>query len=273
MTDYYLRILVFLLFVSTLLYWQWSQPRKPLQHWQQRWRHNLGLLLIDSLLVRFCQPLIIAAVALLPSASFAPIAALPATVALIVSLILLDLLIYWQHRLFHNVTWLWRLHRVHHSDPELDTTSAVRFHPIEIVLSLIIKGLAVWLLGIPALAVLIFDIVLNSSAMFNHTNIKLPNSIEPYLRRLIVTPEMHRIHHSRISQEANSNYGFCLSIWDRLFHSYTENSQLGDAQLNIGLPDTQRYAPKGLIELLNMPFSLPTQGSSDAKKAASYRKP
>lgn len=256
MIDYQLRILLFLLFVSALLSWQYFTPRKALQHWRVRWRHNLGLLLVDALLVRIAQSLLLMGVALLPAAPFAVFPTLPSPLSLVLSLICLDLLIYWQHRLFHAVPFLWRLHRVHHSDPELDTTSAVRFHPLEILLSLFIKAAAIWLFGISASAVLLFDIVLNSLAMFNHTNVRLGKKLEAPVRRLIVTPDMHRIHHSRIPAEANSNYGFCLSIWDRLFNSYTAHSQSGDSRLNIGLPQTQRYAPTSFIELLKMPFSL-----------------
>ncbi|WP_067099866.1 sterol desaturase family protein [Marinomonas atlantica] len=256
MIDYQLRILLFLLFVSALLSWQYFVPRKALSLWRIRWRHNLGLLLVDALLVRLFQPLLLVGIAFLPAAAFAPLQYLPSSLCFIASLVLLDLLIYWQHRLFHYVPWLWCLHRVHHSDPELDTTSAVRFHPLEIALSLVIKALAVWLFGISAAAILVFDILLNSLAMFNHTNVRLGNRLEPLVRSLIVTPDMHRIHHSRIPQEANSNFGFCLSIWDRFFKSYTAHSQSGDHHLNIGLPQTARYAPATFIELLKMPFSL-----------------
>lgn len=260
MIDYQLRILFFLLFVTVLLSWQLLLPRKTLQHWRTRWRHNLSLLAIDALLVRLAQPLLLTGVALLPAAPFAPLSVAPHLLAIVVSLILLDFLVYWQHRLFHKVHWLWCLHRVHHSDPELDTTSAVRFHPIEILLSLIIKAIAIWLIGIPAAAILIFDIVLNSAALFNHSNVALPPRIEHFLRALIVTPAMHRIHHSRINSEANHNFGFCLSIWDRCFKSYQANSQQGDQHLNIGLPQTRAYAPKSLLELLKMPFSLHIKG-------------
>lgn len=256
MIDYSLRIYVFILLISALLAWQWATPRKPLQQWKLRWRHNISLFAVDALMVRFCQPLLLAAVALLPSYSFAPLKHLPELWAFVVALILLDALIYWQHRLFHTVPWFWRLHRVHHSDPELDVSSAVRFHPIEILLSLAIKALAIWLLGIPAEAVLLFDILLNGFAMFNHTNIHLHRRIDLPLRWFVVTPDMHRIHHSRQKNEANSNYGFCLSVWDRLFSSYTADSQYGDQALNIGLPATKAYAPRRFSQLLIMPFSL-----------------
>lgn len=263
MIDYQLRILLFLLFISALLSWQYFVPRKASSLWRIRWRHNLGLLLIDALLVRFLQPLLLVGIALLPTASFAPLQYLPSSLSFIASLVLLDLLIYWQHRLFHYVPWLWCLHRVHHSDPELDTTSAVRFHPLEIALSLVIKALAIWMLGISAAAILVFDILLNSLAMFNHTNVRLGKRLEPLVRSLVVTPDMHRIHHSRTPLEANSNFGFCLSIWDRLFKSYIARSQSGDHHLNIGLPQTARYAPASFIELLKMPFSLNLKGKDN----------
>lgn len=255
MIDYSLRIGIFLLLVSALLIWQWRAPRKPLQQWRLRWRHNISLLVVDSLLVRLCQPLILSFVALLPAFIYAPLPNLPEPIAIIVALVLMDALIYWQHRLFHTVPWLWRLHRVHHSDPELDVSSAVRFHPVEILLSLAIKALSIWLLGIPVLAVLLFDALLNGFAMFNHTNVHIRDKFDQLLRLFVVTPDMHRIHHSRTSQEANSNYGFCLSIWDRLFQSYTPDSEHGDNALKIGMPDTQHYAPKTLLELLKMPFT------------------
>ncbi len=259
MIDYSLRIYAFIFLISALLAWQWAAPRKPLQYARQRWSHNLGLFALDALLVRICQPLILTGVALLPSATFAPLTHLPEVWALIVSLILLDALIYWQHRLFHTVPWFWRLHRVHHSDPELDVSSAVRFHPLEILLSLAIKAVAIWLLGVPAAAVLLFDILLNGFAMFNHTNVHLKHPMDKWLRRLVVTPDMHRIHHSRLTEEANSNYGFCLSFWDRLFGSYTPDSQQGDQKLAIGMPGTRSFAPKRFSHLLTMPFSLFTK--------------
>ncbi|MEC8482293.1 MAG: sterol desaturase family protein [Pseudomonadota bacterium] len=265
MIDYQLRLLLFLLFVVVLLSWQHLSPRQPLYSWRLRWRHNIGLLLIDALVVRIAQPLILVCVALLPAAPFAPLAVLPPILALVISLILLDLLIYWQHRLFHTVPWFWRLHRVHHSDPELDTTSAVRFHPLEILLSLLIKALAVWLFGISAAAILVFDILLNGMAMFNHTNVRLPSRIDTALRYIIVTPAMHRIHHSRFNHEANSNFGFCLSVWDRLFKSYRKQAQLGDDQINIGMPQTQHYAPERFQELLNMPFRFPLKRKRHSK--------
>lgn len=266
MIDYQLRITLFIFLLSVLLSWQWIWPRSSLKHWQTRWQHNGLLLVIDAILVRLCQPLLLTFVALLPNAAFAPLAFLPNASAMIVGLILMDAMIYWQHRLFHQWSWGWRLHRVHHSDPELDTSSAVRFHPLEILLSLFIKAAFIWLLGVPAIAVLLFDILLNGFALFNHTNVRLPESLERILRFGVVTPDMHRIHHSRDNQEASSNFGFCLSIWDRLFNSYRPAAKNGDEHLNIGMPNTHTYAPESVTELLKMPFTFPLKGHPHSTK-------
>ena len=145
---------------------------------------------------------------------------IPLLVECIVSVIALDCLIYWQHRLFHTLPWLWRLHRFHHEDVQLDVSSALRFHPIEIVLSMAIKMLAVVALGASIWAVIVFEVLLNLVAMFNHADWKLPASIEKQLRRLIVTPDMHRVHHSVASNDMQRNFGFNLSVWDRMFGSY-----------------------------------------------------
>ncbi|NVK73955.1 MAG: sterol desaturase family protein [Oceanospirillaceae bacterium] len=257
MIDFTVRIGVFVLVFSSLIFWQWNWPRGVLLQWRQRWRHNLSLLVIGAISVRIFQPLFLSIVAL-SSHNFGlfNLFDLSFWFVFLLSILLLDCLIYWQHRLFHYVPFLWRIHRVHHSDPELDVSSAVRFHPLEIILSLLLKALAVWLLGIPVAAVLVFDILLNASAMFNHTNARLPANIETWVKKLIVTPDMHRIHHSRESLEANSNYGFFLSVWDAFFKSKRNEAVEGDKNLKIGLPDTVTYQPRSLKEVLVMPFTL-----------------
>jgi sterol desaturase/sphingolipid hydroxylase (fatty acid hydroxylase superfamily) len=255
MIDFTVRISVFLLVFSALIIWQWYWPRAPLLQWKQRWRHNLSLLLIGALCVRLFQPLLLSVMAFF-SQEFGLFNALnlPFIVAFLLSIVVLDGLIYWQHRLFHRVPFLWRFHRVHHSDPELDVSSAVRFHPIEILMSLGIKVFAIWLLGIPIEAVLAFDILLNASAMFNHTNARLPEKVEVWVKKILVTPDMHRIHHSRVSLEANSNYGFFLSIWDSLFRSKRNHALNGDENLTIGLPETRSYQPASFKAVLALPF-------------------
>ncbi|NLQ16472.1 sterol desaturase family protein [Marinomonas sp. M1K-6] len=255
MIDFTLRFGVFLVVFSALLVWQWRRPRGALLQWRQRWKHNITLLLLGALCVRLVQPFMLSVVAVF-SQDFGLLSLLnlPFWLSFILGILWLDGLIYWQHRLFHRIDILWRIHRVHHSDPELDVSSAVRFHPIEILLSLCIKALAVWLLGIPLEAVLVFDILLNASAMFNHTNARLPVNIEAWVQRLLVTPDMHRIHHSRVNLEANSNFGFFLSIWDTLFSTKRAQALAGDEHLKIGLPDTKTYQPASLKAVLAMPF-------------------
>jgi sterol desaturase/sphingolipid hydroxylase (fatty acid hydroxylase superfamily) len=153
-----------------------------------------------------------------------------------VAVVLLDLAIYAQHVVFHAVPVLWRLHRMHHADLELDVTSGLRFHPVEIVLSMVIKCLVVALLGAPALGVVIFEVLLNATAMFNHSNVRLPLWLDRGLRFLLVTPDMHRIHHSVVREETDSNFGFALAWWDRIFRTYRAEPAAGQMGMVIGLP-------------------------------------
>lgn len=183
---------------------------------------------------------------------------LPVWLAVLAGLVALDLTIYFQHLLFHAVPGLWRLHRVHHADPDFDVTTALRFHPIEIVLSMFMKAVAIFAFGPPVLAVLIFEVVLNGAAVFNHANVRLPARIEPVLRWLMVTPDMHRIHHSKDMRETNSNYGFDLSVWDRLFGTYRAQPALGHEWMRIGVSGLED--PKSSVRLLGLlaqPFLSP----------------
>lgn len=159
----------------------------------------------------------------------------PAAVAIIVSVIVLDLVIYLQHRLFHAVPLLWRLHRVHHTDLEFDVTTGVRFHPVEIVLSMLIKIAAVAALGAPAVAVLVFEILLNATTMFNHANIALPQPLDRIVRLVVVTPDMHRVHHSVRREETDSNFGFSLPWWDWVFRTYRAQPADGHDRMIIGI--------------------------------------
>jgi len=159
-----------------------------------------------------------------------------------------------QHVIFHKIPILWRLHRMHHADTDIDVTTGIRFHPIEIILSLLIKIALVWALGIPAVAVILFEVILNASAMFNHANMRLPLPIDRALRRLIVTPDMHRVHHSWHRDETDSNYGFSLSIWDRLFKTYRDQPRDGHDDMIIGLHDYRELKDHSLPGLLMIPF-------------------
>lgn len=170
------------------------------------------------------------------------------------AIIVLDFAIYIQHVVSHKIPILWRLHKVHHSDVDFDVTTAIRFHPIEIALSMLYKVVLVLGLGPSAIAVVLFEIILNGCAMFNHANIALPRPLDTMLRLFLVTPDMHRVHHSILQRETDSNYGFNLSIWDRVFRTYRAQPEMGHQNMTIGLPDQQNEAPTGLVWSLAFPF-------------------
>lgn len=222
----------------------------------RRWPHNLGLAVLGSLLVRAVVP-----AAAVGAAAWAegrelglfPALGVPGWLAGLLGIVLLDLMIYWQHRVTHAVPLLWRLHRVHHADPELDATSALRFHPVEILGSMALKMAAVVALGVPAAAVLAFEVILNATAMFNHAAIRLPPRIEPWVRAVLVTPEMHRTHHSEVPAETDSCYGFCLSWWDRLFGSYRAAPAAGEGVV-IGVRGWRDAPQQRLDRLLVQPL-------------------
>jgi sterol desaturase/sphingolipid hydroxylase (fatty acid hydroxylase superfamily) len=222
-----------------------------------RWSNNLALVALDSVIVRLIFPV--------TAVSFAALAAerdwgllnllgLPFWPALIVSLLLLDLIIYLQHRLFHAVPLLWRLHRVHHADTEFDVTTALRFHPLEMLVSMAIKLAAIAVIGAPAEAVLVFEVVLNGAAMFNHANVALPPKVERMLRLVFVTPDMHRIHHSTQIEEMNRNFGFNLAWWDRLLGSYCPRAQQDQHTMPIGLDQFRTRRDLWLDRMLLQPL-------------------
>jgi sterol desaturase/sphingolipid hydroxylase (fatty acid hydroxylase superfamily) len=227
----------------------------------RRWATNLAIVAIDGLLVRLMAalavPLAAVAAALWAEASGWGLLnrlALPLWLEIAIGLLVLDFAIWLQHLLSHKVAVLWRLHRVHHADVDIDVTTALRFHPIEIGLSILYKIAWVLAFGPSALAVLLFEVVLNSCAMFNHANIDLPRWLERALRTVIVTPDMHRVHHSIDRGEHDTNYGFNLSVWDRLFGTYTPQPRLGHRGMTIGLAPFQSEAPTRLGWSLLLPF-------------------
>ncbi|MGE0486902.1 MAG: sterol desaturase family protein [Gammaproteobacteria bacterium] len=238
------------------------RPRRPAAGTRlPRWAHNLGLAVLGTLLVRVVLPIGAVGVALAAQARglglFNVVVTAP-SVAIVASVLLLDLAIYLQHRLFHAVPWLWRLHRVHHADPAFDVSTALRFHPVEIALSMLIKMAVVVALGAPPAAVLAFEIVLNACALFNHANLRLPAAFDVVLRRVLVTPDMHRVHHSIVPLETHSNFGFNLAWWDRLFRTYRAQPAQGHAGMTIGNPDYRE--PRQVARLwgmLAMPFAPP----------------
>jgi len=222
-----------------------------------RWPGNLGVVVVDTLLVRLVFPATAVGLALVAEAHgwglFNTIA-LPAWIAVVSSVILLDLAIYFQHVLFHAVPALWRLHRMHHADLEFDVTTGLRFHPFEILLSMMIKLAVVAALGAPALAVLIFELLLNATSMFNHGNIRIPQALDRVLRWFLVTPDMHRVHHSIVSRETNSNFGFNLPWWDRLFGTYRAQPAAGHDAMTIGIEQFRDPHELRLDRMLLQPF-------------------
>ena len=176
-------------------------------------------------------------------------------VTVVLSVLLLDMLIYWQHRLFHTVPFLWRFHKMHHADSHVDTTTGLRFHPVEIAMSLGIKVAAIVILGVPAVAIVIFEVALNGFAIFNHANIRLPQKWDDRIGLVLITQRLHRIHHSQAKSESNSNYGFSVSWWDRLFNSFTPRAAFSDETLPIGQKDVPAKRENASIKaLLLQPF-------------------
>ncbi len=231
--------------------------RHPLPHRGQRWLNNLGLVVVNSVALRALFPTAAVGIALLTEQQNWGLLnqlELPYVLTVLLAVIALDFFIYLQHVLFHSIPLLWRLHMVHHADLDYDLTTGLRFHPIEIILSMVIKFGVITMIGAPALAVIIFEILLNSSAMFNHSNIRLPKRIDEKLRLAIVTPDFHRVHHSSRKTETNSNYGFCLSIWDRAFGTYRPQPSLGHDAMEIGLEQFRRSEELTLGKLLLLPF-------------------
>jgi sterol desaturase/sphingolipid hydroxylase (fatty acid hydroxylase superfamily) len=205
---------------------------------KNRWFDNLSLMLLSAFFVRLLLPLsatVVAAYVEGHHIGLLQVISMPYWLQVVLAVLILDMVIYTQHRLFHQVSFLWRFHKVHHTDKEVDVTTAVRFHPLEIFISTLIKIVAIVILGAPALAVLLFEIILSSMALFNHSNVYLAKGLDKWLRFIVVTPDMHRIHHSIIVRETNSNYGFSLSIWDRLFASYTLKPSKKYTHMQLGL--------------------------------------
>ena len=239
MSEYLLghepQVRLFSLFsiLAAMAVWELAAPRRRQDIPRLlRWSNNIGMTVIDTLLVRLTFPLLavgMASYAVVRGWGLFNIFQVPSWIAFLVSFLLFDLAIYLQHVMFHAVPLLWRLHRVHHSDLEFDVTTGLRFHPLEILISMGFKLALVVVLGPPAIALLFFEVVLNGTAMFNHSNIRLPFAVDRLLRLLVVTPDMHRVHHSVLSSETNSNYGFNLPWWDRALGTYVP--QIGRAHV------------------------------------------
>lgn len=243
---------------ATLALWEWLAPRRALTVGRRpRWPGNLGILAIDIVAVRLLVPTAAVGVALIVAArgwGLFNLVGAPAWGKIVIGVIALDLVIYTQHYVFHHMPVLWRLHRMHHADLDLDVTTGVRFHPLEILISLAIKIAAVALFGVPAVAVLVFEVLLNATSMFNHSNVALPPRLEPIARWLVVTPQMHQVHHSIVRAETDSNFGFNLPWWDRLFGTYRAKPAAGEQGMTIGLPVFRDLAELRIVRLLTQPF-------------------
>ncbi len=258
--DPILRPLLFLglalLFLFAILE-SYRPKRRRDHHRAPRWFGNIGVLVIGTVFARLILP-----VAPIGAAEWAfkndigllNLVTGPRWIEGLVALLALDLLIYSQHRLFHGIPALWRIHRMHHTDLDFDVTTGIRFHPIEILLSLVIKITAVIALGAHSGAVILFEIVLNGTALFNHANLALPAPLDRTLRLFVVTPDMHRVHHSVHLEETNSNFGFNLPWWDYAFGTYRAQPQDGHSEMTIGLPIFRDERAIRLGRLLIQPF-------------------
>jgi sterol desaturase/sphingolipid hydroxylase (fatty acid hydroxylase superfamily) len=252
------RLAAFLGVFIAMAIWEVVAPRRtPSVGRLARWPGNLGIVVVDALLVRLLIPVVATGMAVIAAERGFGLfnwLGVPGWIAGIAGFLLLDLTIYTQHVVFHYVPVLWRLHRMHHADLDIDVTTGARFHPIEILLSMLIKIAVVATLGVPAVAVVVFEVVLNATAMFNHSNATLPLWLDRAVRLVVVTPDMHRTHHSILRQETDSNFGFNLPWWDRLFGTYRAQPQAGHTDMTIGIPQFRDPGESRLDRLITQPF-------------------
>jgi len=252
------RLSVFAGGFTLLALMETALPRKkrvlPRVH---RWITNWSLVIVDTLALRILAPVLAVGMAQIAASKgwgVLSMVALPLWLEILIAVAVLDIAVYAQHVVSHKIPFLWRFHKVHHADRDIDVTTGSRFHPIEILASMAYKLVCVIALGPAAIAVFIFEVLLNASAMFSHSNIKIPLGLDNLMRRIIVTPDMHRVHHSIIRRETDSNYGFFLSAWDRLFRTYIAQPQDGHDGMTIGLAEHQDARPASFLWCLVLPF-------------------
>ena len=255
------RLSVFLGMLVAMMLWEVSAPRRRLEIPRVlRWSNNLALVFLDAAILRLTFPMLAVGLAVLAQErgwGLFNVVQLPQWVAVVAAILILDLAIYLQHVLFHAVPALWRLHRMHHADLDFDATTGLRFHPVEIVLSMAIKLAVVAATGAPPLAVLAFEVILNAASLFNHANIRLPPSVDRLLRLVLVTPDMHRVHHSSDPRETHSNFGFSVPWWDRALGTYRAQPALGHEGMEIGLPLVRARRELWLDRMLLQPLRGP----------------
>jgi len=253
-----IRLGAFFGVLAVMVLWEVAAPRLALAlPRRKRWPANLGIVVLNTVLVRLVFPVLpvgVAAYAAGQGWGLLNMIEVPGPAAVVIAVLLLDLAIYAQHVAFHKVPWFWRLHRMHHADTGFDVTTGARFHPVEILLSIVIKMGVVIAIGAPAVAVILFEVLLNATAMFNHANVRLALGVDRVLRLFVVTPDMHRVHHSSIRAETDSNYGFNLPWWDRLFGTYRAQPELGHEGMQIGLPAFRDPVEQRLDKTLVQPL-------------------
>lgn len=259
-----IRLTAFLGVLAAMALWEIAAPRRRRDFPRViRWTNNLALVIVDTVILRLTFPILAVGLALMGEdrgwGLFNNLD-IPVWAAALVSMLLLDLAIYLQHVMFHAVPALWRLHRMHHADLDFDATTGLRFHPVEIAISMAIKLAVVAALGPPAFAVLLFEVILNATALFNHANINLPVSIDRWLRWAVVTPDMHRVHHSVDPRETNSNYGFNLPWWDRLLGTYVAQPAKGHTEMQIGIEQFRTKRDLWIDRMLVQPIRGPASG-------------
>ena len=253
------RLSAFLGIFAVMALWELVGPRRQLTTAKgARWFANLGITVVNTVVVRLIFPAAAVGMAVVAADRGWGVlnqVSAPAVLTIIAAVLFLDLVIYLQHVMFHAVPMLWRLHMVHHADVDFDVTTGLRFHPVEIVLSMLIKLGIVLIMGPPVVAVLIFEVLLNATAMFNHGNVRIALSLDGVLRWFVVTPDMHRVHHSVVPQETNSNFGFNLPWWDRLLGTYRAQPAAGQEGMTIGLEQYQEPRRQSLAWMLVLPFA------------------
>lgn len=253
-----IRLTVALGIFTIMICWEYFSPRRQQQTPRTtRWPINIGLALFNMLLMRVT----VGGIAYLSAVnavnqSWGLLNQFPVAdwLSIVITLLFLDFAIYCQHIISHKWKLLWRLHQIHHTDIEIDASTAVRFHPLEIMISMAYKIGCIYIIGANPLAVIAFEVLLNATATFNHSNINLPLKIDKMLRWILITPDVHRIHHSTVQSETDSNYGFSISLWDRLFRTYTAEPEKTQTTLDIGLPEYRKQQDLSFIKLLLLPF-------------------
>lgn len=253
--------------------WEWLAPRRVLSVSRlRRWLNNLSVVSFNTLIIRVLFPAAAVGVAAFAAGQGWGVLnhfALPPWLAIPVAVVVMDLAIYLQHVMVHALPLLWRVHRMHHADLDIDVTTGLRFHPIEIVLSMLIKFATVSLLGAPVVAVVLFEVLLNVTSMFNHSNVRIPPALDRVLRLFVVTPDMHRVHHSIVHDETNSNFGFNLPWWDRLFGTYRAQPRAGHEGMTIGIELFRAERDvTGFFRMLLIPFRSRGRDGAGAERSA-----